>query len=216
MSGDRLDTLYRRGNRNDDFMRKSRGLAHIGGSPLRTVINRLAMKFGVESDGDWEEQLDLAIGKTGFVVSEDITNCIIKSIGICESPIEKHLMPWLLVQRQWLFDYPSILLSRDRLRCNCNAIALVPQFWIGQFRVDFAFVWRHGRDLLKVVIECDGADYHTDRKKELVREKNLLGVSHVLEIVRFTGSEIYANPEKCAYRAAAAVHGSYNSVRMNK
>ena len=214
MSGDILRELYRRGDRSRGQPR----FDQLGDRPLRTIIDRLGMKFGVVSDGEWQIQLDLAAERTEYVITEEINKAIIDAINICESPIEKHLFPWLLVQRHWFFDYPTVLLRYDRLKlpehANGDAIGLLPQCRIGQFRVDFAFVWKRAGDIVKVVIECDGDAYHTNKEKDLERSRNLLRIANVIEIIRFTGGEIYRNPEKCAYMAAVSVHGACNSLRM--
>ncbi len=207
--GDVINGLYRRGERcgHQRFHR-------LGSRPLETVINRLAMKFGVVNDGGWEEQLNLAAEQNGLVVADDLRTQIVEAIDICESPIEKHLLPWLLMQHHWLFDYPPILLRSDRLKIPKNSIGVVPQLRIGQFRVDFALVWKHMGRLMKGVIECDGAEYHSDEAKDIARSGNLLKIADVLVIRRFTGSEIYSRPDACAYLAAASVHGACNSLRM--
>ena len=194
------------------------GFEPIGDRALSTVLNRLGMKFSVFGDVEWMTQLDLAAQRTGYIITDDIKESIIDVINICESPIEKHLFPWLLAQRHWLFDYPTILLRHDRLKLPCHAIGyaigLLPQCRIGQFRVDFAFVWYYRGDVFKVAIECDGGEYHKDKTKDFERSTNLLKIANVLDIIRFTGSEIYRNPERCAYLSAASVHGACNSLRM--
>lgn len=52
-----------------------------------------------------------------------------------------------------------------------------------------------------IVIECDGHDYHErtkeQAKRDRARERELLKAGY--RVVRFTGSEIVANPKKCAW-----------------
>jgi very-short-patch-repair endonuclease len=63
-----------------------------------------------------------------------------------------------------------------------------------QYRLDF-LVWYDGRT---VAVELDGHDYHKTREQRTrdAERDRWLGARGI-RVVRFTGSEVHANPEKC-------------------
>lgn len=73
---------------------------------------------------------------------------------------------------------------------------LVPQYQVDKKRIDFLF-----RDPpIQIFIECDGHDFHERTKEQAARDRQRdrqlqQTGRHVL---RFTGSEIYADPVMCA------------------
>lgn len=73
---------------------------------------------------------------------------------------------------------------------------LNPQAEIGDYRVDFELVNNYGK---KIVIECDGHDFHQKTKEQVKkdnqRERDLKKLGY--EVVRFSGSEIFEDAEKC-------------------
>lgn len=86
---------------------------------------------------------------------------------------------------------------------------IAPQSVIGSFRVDFLlsrFATDFGpegvviKKLPKIVIECDGHDFHERTKEQAAkdrsrdRELSLQGY----RVLRFTGSELYRDADKCA------------------
>ncbi len=73
---------------------------------------------------------------------------------------------------------------------------LIPQYKVGRFRSDFAVPFK------KVLIECDGRDYHSKLDhiiSDLIREFYLK--SKGWNIIRFSGGEIYNNVNKCVLEA---------------
>lgn len=74
---------------------------------------------------------------------------------------------------------------------HCGYPIVTPQAQVGKYRADFLVEWK-GK---KVVIECDGHDFHEKTKKQAAHDKkrdrdiSLLGY----QIRRYTGSEIYQN-----------------------
>lgn len=101
----------------------------------------------------------------------------------CESPIEQLLL--------------------DALRKTPVGSIVTPQFEIGPYRVDFA-LFSTGK---KVAVECDGHDFHEKTKEQAQRDKKrdrflqLKGWA----VLRFTGSEIYKDADRCAAEVAAMV-----------
>lgn len=112
-----------------------------------------------------------------------------------ESPIEVmlgcSLWVWCnLYQPGWLR-----LVAPDFVGPVKNDLILRPQYEWGRYRSDFLFIgYRH-----RIILECDGHDFHErtkgqaehDRAKD--REAQRLGYA----MLRFTGSEIYRDPQEC-------------------
>jgi len=91
----------------------------------------------------------------------------------CESPIEKKLLR-VLIER-----FPRLIIQ--------------PQKMIKGFRVDFVI------PKYLVVIEADGFEYHSSKSamaRDYVRQRVLMAAGWL--VIRFTGSEINADPVSCA------------------
>lgn len=148
----------------------------------------------------------------------------IKEEAAGDTPIEKLLFAALRstflvgsTELAWLEVVPNIEVLATRQeemkkekKAKLNLLC-VPQAQIGDRRVDFLFVsfvpsypldtenwtepvWR------KLVIECDGHDFHERTKEQASRDKSR-DRSFVLEgydCFRFTGSEIWKDPLGCA------------------
>ena len=83
---------------------------------------------------------------------------------------------------------------------------LTPQYKIKKdesyIRVDFLleiFDERDEMNNVKIIIECDGHNFHEKTKEQAKKDKSrdrfLLNNGYY--VLRFTGSEIYQNPRKC-------------------
>lgn len=99
----------------------------------------------------------------------------------------------------------GVTFSRDVCIRDDVSLFLEPQYQIGDYRADFLLGSKHGAtDLRKcIVIECDGHDFHDKTKEQAARDKardRALSAS-VGRVLRFTGSEIYRDPAKCADEA---------------
>lgn len=87
-----------------------------------------------------------------------------------------------------------------------STIIVEPQAQLEGWRVDFLIhAWEFGRlsgkaQWRRLIVECDGHDFHERTKEQAAkdrgrdREFQLRGYT----ILRFTGSELYANPLACA------------------
>ena len=66
----------------------------------------------------------------------------------------------------------------------------------GRYYLDFALLHSDGR---KVCVECDGHDYHERTKEQAQRdrERDRYLTLRDWRVLRFTGSEIYHDAEKC-------------------
>lgn len=91
---------------------------------------------------------------------------------------------------------------------------LASQVSAGEYRVDFVFGDCADFDKPNrcIVIECDGHDFHQKTKEQVARDRTrdrYLSTVYA-RVIRFTGSEIYRAPAKCAAEAMdvlSAAHG---------
>jgi very-short-patch-repair endonuclease len=102
----------------------------------------------------------------------------------CESPIEERLALHL-----------AIALVGEKLE-NQRRVETDS----GTFRLDFAFEIA-GK---KVAIECDGHEFHERTKEQAARDKarDRALTAAGWRVLRFTGSEIWKSPERCAAEIA--------------
>lgn len=89
------------------------------------------------------------------------------------------------------------------------------QYPIGKYRADFLLVsW----DAKAVIVECDGHDFHERTKEQAARDRqkdrDIQGSGHV--ILRFTGSEIWADPMKCVGEATTMLFKSSKRIHDAK
>lgn len=84
-------------------------------------------------------------------------------------------------------------------------IELSAQFQIGDYSVDFLMTGLMEGDsevkpVNKVVVECDGHDFHERTKEQAAsdkkRDRDIQAAGY--QVLRFTGSEIFARPYECA------------------
>lgn len=133
----------------------------------------------------------------------------------CESPIEvaffdqlvkmspRHGMPIVYIPNELHEAFQSG-------EAPTQGIVISPQFKISlskNYRVDFLLLTqsRLDRRTLRLIVECDGHDFH-DRTKEQAakdksRDRELTAAGY--SIMRFTGSELHKGAEDCADQVAA-------------
>lgn len=79
-----------------------------------------------------------------------------------------------------------------------HGLRLVAQYQLGRFRYDFAVL--HPKiDQVLALVECDGKEFHSSPEQRANdRRKDEAASAAGLLMVRYTGSAIYREPEKCA------------------
>jgi len=78
-----------------------------------------------------------------------------------------------------------------------GTILLIPQFQWAGFRFDFALKVSDA-DRAMILIECDGEEFHsTDEQLANDQKKDAAAKVAGLVLFRFTGSEIFRNPDRC-------------------
>lgn len=129
--------------------------------------------------------------------------------GNCESPIEQIFLTALTVA----LDYPPRVDGLSRMLPTAlgatgpvegspnDCLHIAQQVQIGPRRVDFV-IWCHdGRKWRRLLVECDGHDYHERTKEQAAKDRSFdrYAQSKGDTIFRFTGSQINGGAEGCAY-----------------
>lgn len=123
----------------------------------------------------------------------------------CESPIEEILMAALYVASS-VIEVPLHFMMGDTPSPPAfdTTAFIYQQVSVGRYRVDILIVdqtlpFDRGPPRM-MVIECDGHDFHERTKDQARRDKqrDRFLQSKGFKVLRFTGSEIWADPDKCA------------------
>lgn len=124
-----------------------------------------------------------------------------RGLRLTESPIERILLPWLIVQDYWpMRADPASLFMRDTDRVPPPSdLFIAPQFEFGGYRMDFALVARKHRRIQIVAVECDGAEFHEPVKD---RERDAYFAAFRIPTIRAAGREIIDTPQRVAHRVA--------------
>lgn len=130
----------------------------------------------------------------------------------CESPIEERFFDALAISSLSFglpiesSPYHLCIFDRDK-EILTNALYLEPQKEIAcgkkKYRADFLLTCRNRTNNKihhRVVVECDGHDFHERTKEQATRDKSRdrAMVAEGFTVFRFTGSEIHKDAEKCA------------------
>lgn len=85
---------------------------------------------------------------------------------------------------------------------DCGWFHLLIQIYDGKYRPDFQLVFYHEQieSFIKMNIEVDGHIYHEKTKEQALRDKrrDRYYLSKGITTMRFTGSEVWKDPFKCA------------------
>ncbi len=119
----------------------------------------------------------------------------------CESPIEQMLLAALMFCSTGYASWPVPVWNNQMpFPPMKDRVFVSPQFGFGNYRIDIAmFGMNFDGTEFRLAIECDGHNFHKSKdqmKRDRKRDRfcQLMG----WHIVRFTGSEIYADPDACA------------------
>lgn len=161
----------------------------------------------------------------------DLIDCSSNEIGNAkryDSPIEVLLARAFYVMSR--LRYPGVMIDdRDDLDLelvdeqlvdsgpNPNFVMIAPQLKIGQYRVDFAVRYIFGLEgAAGLIVECDGHEFHEKTKEQAARDKardRFLALCGY-RVMRFTGSEIWADPIACSEQVLEATyHKALDSCR---
>lgn len=110
-----------------------------------------------------------------------------------ESPMEE------LFWAGWEMMKPHALIPPEAFLVVC------PQAEIERYRADFLFqIKDESGKYQNLVVEVDGHDFHERTKSQAAHDKSRdrWMTSNGYQVMRFTGSEIWANPLQCAVEVA--------------
>lgn len=157
---------------------------------------------------------DLLVDKVKENVQIKVKNykdCLLSNLYNCESPIEQLLALEMADLKSYLYSSESIkILNYDNqvyIKCGNK-----------KYRVDFlmeiAFKYNNQYDdILKLVIECDGHDFHEKSKEQVIqdneRDRDLQEEGY--EILHFSGSEIYNDSLSCCAKILKYIKRKYMS-----
>lgn len=125
----------------------------------------------------------------------DDSRVFMDSMGLpeyCESPIEQIL--WLALNYYSIFISENHLVFEEQAEVEANG---------NKYRVDFLYSEDYMDNVSNpfyLAIECDGHDFH-EKTKEQVERRNKRDMDLKMEgidILHYSGSQIYKNPLKCA------------------
>ena len=123
-----------------------------------------------------------------------LTNFLYKDV--CKSPIEiMFAMAFDIINYKY---YRDVLMLNPQEVINANGKRYIADF---VFDTEGEFGEFHtSENGLKLVIECDGHEYHKISKKQVKHdnERDLDLKMSGYEVLHFSGSQIYENPWKCA------------------
>lgn len=155
------------------------------------IAEERALKLGMSASA-----LESALHRGGEAIS--------RGAELCESPIEKRLLPWLVFEDYGpLLTFPAILHdAKTEIDVPKGDIMIVPQFGFAKYRIDFGLVARWKGQTKIVAVECDGEGYH-GAKRDRIRDAylNAWGVP----TVRASGREVYNQPRDISARAAILI-----------
>ena len=119
----------------------------------------------------------------------------------CESPIEELFLGGLMAASLRHgdcieFSEGGLLAGAVPLRPTCYQ-----QVRMGDYRVDFFIIKPSPKGVTNIVVECDGHEFHAVSKEQMARDRkrDRYFTSAGYVVLRFTGSEIFADPYHCGY-----------------
>ena len=215
-TGDRIKEYMEQAERDDAARRaelKDTGLPHatrLNEAAIDALASAVAAATGkpaVEHQKLYQISTDIAVSRwRSRAIAKGLTTrwvheqadiglaSVAKAMELCESPIERQLVPWL-VFGAWgflepvpplpVFDCRKDIVSR-------HGLFIAPQLVFGRYRIDIAIIRRNASGSTIIAVECDGADFHNNAT-DILRDGYL--ASFGIRTLRFPGSEIYARAD---------------------
>lgn len=152
------------------------------------------------SEFDFDRAVEAALDN----VREQFAEARAEVHALCQSPIEKRLADALLTDAALLEGKAPLFLMPGApppsFVSGDTTLIISPQRPIGAYRADFALWFCSSMKPVRMAVECDGHAFHEKTKEQAQRDKarDRYFVSRGWPVMRFTGSEIHADPAKCA------------------
>jgi very-short-patch-repair endonuclease len=121
----------------------------------------------------------------------------------CRSPIEERMLAALL----FIDDGYSGIVAREFYEGSGSCTALDLQVAVGPYMADFLVTHAIYGKVVKIIVECDGHDFHEKTKEQARHDKarDRFLVLQGYRVLRFTGSEIHRDANACAQEVGAVL-----------
>ncbi len=131
-------------------------------------------------------------GENSALAMPEATRFVNAAWSLCESPIERAIVPWLVMGWFSPIALAPIPIITDLDDAPDVPLFIVPQFKVRRYRLDFCLSLKVGESRKLLALECDGADFHRDTVADWHRDRELLSMG--IRTIRATGSEIQTTP----------------------
>lgn len=166
-------------------------------NPVIGVKDRFAIAgdadFHMASRSFWDWGHDMGMSRVMIEQKLDqAANDMACAQEVCESPLERAVLPWLVFADYGLERPARIHFPKHDKGCQKGEVIIVPQFAFLKYRLDFVVsVWgRWGCRFF--ALECDGTQYH-DADKDAERDSYL--ASWNITTFRSHGQQVNRDPE---------------------
>ncbi|MFC3229373.1 endonuclease domain-containing protein [Marinibaculum pumilum] len=181
---------------------------------------------GVSIDGDrWDQTPEFAAMIQRYSLNaqqraaEEFSRLVSHMTPRCRSPSEFRLLLALIDALGDISDFEISWMNGDGrfelepwryidcMYAYCNA-------QVGSFIADFLFEFDYMDQRAFVVVECDGHKFHERTKEQARRDRSRdrWMTSKGIKILRFTGSEIYRDADRCANEVVNLLMKVYGEV----
>lgn len=138
-----------------------------------------------------------------------LASCLVRMQAYTESPIEDLFVVGLLSADNYAPEGESLSFEARQEEYGAiraaskDGITVWPQASVGPYRADFLLRQHKSGKERWLAVECDGHAFHQRTKGQVATDKkrDRYFAQRQLPLIRFTGSEIYADPEDCAMQA---------------
>ena len=148
-----------------------------------------------------------AVGRQLIIGSE-------RFLAACQSPIERVFAAAVYTRNVALLYNDPVFTYTVGCPLDCPAsfpgLHIYPQTEVDGYRLDFLFVdCTNEEEICFTVVECDGHDYHERTKQQASHDKrrDRHFTKKGWKVVRFTGSDIWADPAGCVEEAISIARG---------
>lgn len=173
---------------------------------------------GVEQivDGFKADRARLLVKEAAITIAVGFCEGFESDREICESPIEVLLLAGLYTRAVGGIVELTFMGRRvpDKEVKFQGGALVYQQAEVGKYRADFLIAdcsWpAEEKGTQWIVVECDGHDFHERTKEQAKRDKqrDRFFQSEGYKVLRFTGSEIWADPEECASEITEQLGGN--------
>lgn len=147
-----------------------------------------------------------------FIAKEvcEVSSLVQMTFPFCESPIERRMLVALAFSDygdKFVRYLPHIHLPKEDKNFPTQDLIIIPQFAFVKHRLDFAIIGKCEGQHRMIGIECDGKKFHPDSVNDRVRdhERDTYLKCFNIDVFRFSGKAIQADPRPLAQQAANAM-----------